>query len=421
MVKLKPQANRKLISAEKRDQTDRPRTHDDVNKLALAEYKWDHQNCMHGIDSQSYTTNSKSPQDTSIPLVEHSVIPNMIKLIILLMVGSFMTVHTSTNWLQKGLCHFKECCHDNDGTGYIKYDKGCNGLLDDLKSRVYGQPFITAPIYKSIKSHISNEHPHRPLVLYFSGWTGTGKTYVAKLIANNLYKNGMNSRFVKYISSSLHFPVKISGDHEIALQRQRLREMIRDTVKECSRSLIILDELDKLPAGVVDALQPMLDYIEDVDGVRYNQAIFIFLSNTGAEKLNILSYKMFKDGKERKNLSQKDVEEILIQESYGEQGGLKESSILRRYSIGVFVPFLPLERKHVKLCIKNEIENSHEIIDDMDRLIEEIVDEMTFFPPETQIYSQSGCKGVYEKVTNHIGPQIYLITPTAELRSDREL
>lgn len=324
-----------------------------------------------------------------------------------------LAAFTSTNWVNHNLylCKFRECCHPNDGTGYIAYERGVEQLLDTLKDKVYGQPLIFRPIYLSLRAHMTNERPPRPLVMYFSGWTGTGKTHVAKLIASSLYKEGMNSKFVRYISSSFHFPAKIETDKDIALHRQRLRDMIRDTVVGCDRSLIILDELDKLPAGVVDSLQPLLDYLEDVDGVRYNKAIFIFLSNTGAESLNKLTYKMFTEGKERKDLSAKDVEEILIMESFNEPGGLRQSSLLKRYSIGVFVPFLPLERQHVKLCIRDELEAQSRVADKPDELAEEIADEMTYFPNDTRLYSKSGCKGVHDKVTNYLGPPIEFQAP----------
>lgn len=322
-------------------------------------------------------------------------------------IALLVTVHAASNWMSLNFC-FRECCHPNDGTGYITYERGCDQLLEALQTQVYGQPLITERIYKSLRAHMLNDKPSRPLVMYFSGWTGTGKTFVSRLIANNLFKEGMQSKFVKYISSSYHFPIKIEGNEEIMKHRLRLRQMIQETVKNCDRSLIILDELDKLPSGVVDSIQPLVDYIDDVDGTKYNKAIFIFLSNTGAEKLNTLAYKMFKEGKERKDLLSKDVEEILIKESYNEQGGLRESSLLRRYSIGVFVPFLPLEREHVKKCIYNEIQTQNVIPDNLDSLIEEIADEMTFFPDDLRLYSKSGCKGVHDKVINYIGPPVNL-------------
>lgn len=331
-------------------------------------------------------------------------------------VALLLTGHgVNKGWFNSNLCYFRECCHPNDGTGYLKYERGCDSLLDDLQNKVYGQPLIIKPIYKALRAHIINNNPSRPLVMYFSGWTGTGKTHVARLIAKNLFREGMQSKFVKYISSSYHFPIKIEGEREIMKQRLRLRDMIRETVSQCERSLIILDELDKLPSGVVDSLQPLVDYVEDVDGIRYNKAIFIFLSNTGAEKLNLLAYKMFKEGKERKDLSSKDIEEILIKESFNEEGGLRQSSILKRYSIGVFVPFLPLERKHVELCTRDEIINQNVIADNQDILIETIADEMLYFPEDTRLYSKSGCKGVHDKVINYVGPPLELSEDLVEL------
>jgi len=307
-------------------------------------------------------------------------------------------------WYENKLCYLRECCHPNDGTGYLNYEKGCDKLLLDLRTKVFGQPLIIDPIYKSLREHVTNDKPSRPLVFYFSGWTGTGKTHVAKLIAENLYKEGMRSRFVKYISSSYHFPIKIEGVSEIMTHRERLRKMIRDTVSTCERSLIILDELDKLPSGVVDGLQPLLDYVEDIDGIRYKKAVFIFLSNTGSDKLFQLAYKMYGDGKERKDLSRMEMHRILMNESFHEQGGLGKSSILKRYSIGVFVPFLPLERSHVDLCIREAIESISPGYESADSIVDEIADEMIYFPEEVKLYSESGCKGVREKVVNYISP-----------------
>lgn len=45
----------------------------------------------------------------------------------------------------------------------------------------------------------------------------------------------------------------------------------------CESSLFIFDEMDKLHPGLIDAIKPFLDYYEQVDGVSYRKAIFIFL------------------------------------------------------------------------------------------------------------------------------------------------
>ena len=53
---------------------------------------------------------------------------------------------------------------------------------------------------------MNNENPKKPLVLSLHGWTGTGKNFVSKLIAENIYKEGMDSSFVHVFISTLHFP-----------------------------------------------------------------------------------------------------------------------------------------------------------------------------------------------------------------------
>lgn len=61
----------------------------------------------------------------------------------------------------------------------------------------------------------------------------------------------------------------------------------------CASSVFIFDEMDKLHPGVIDAIKPFLDYYEQVDGVSYRKAIFIFLRSaagafSGAHKALIL-------------------------------------------------------------------------------------------------------------------------------------
>lgn len=51
----------------------------------------------------------------------------------------------------------------------------------------------------------------------------------------------------------------------------------------CGSSVFIFDEMDKLHPGIIDAIKPFLDYYEQVDGISYRKAIFIFLrSASGA-------------------------------------------------------------------------------------------------------------------------------------------
>lgn len=59
--------------------------------------------------------------------------------------------------------------------------------------------------------------------------------------------------------------------------QDQLQLWIRGNVSACARSIFIFDEMDKMHAGLIDAIKPFLDYYDHVDGVSYQKAIFIFL------------------------------------------------------------------------------------------------------------------------------------------------
>lgn len=61
------------------------------------------------------------------------------------------------------------------------------------------------------------------------------------------------------------------------LVQDQLQKWIRGNVSACGSSVFIFDEMDKLHPGIIDAIKPFLDYYEQVDGISYRKAIFIFL------------------------------------------------------------------------------------------------------------------------------------------------
>ena len=56
-----------------------------------------------------------------------------------------------------------------------------------------------------------------------------------------------------------------------------MREAIRDMVLRCPQTLFIFDEAEKLHPGLIDAIKPYLDHYDNVDGVSYRRAVFLFL------------------------------------------------------------------------------------------------------------------------------------------------
>ena len=82
-------------------------------------------------------------------------------------------------------------------------------------------------------------------------------------------------------------------------------------------------------------------------------------------------------------------------------GGLWHSELITKNLITAYVPFLPLERRHVNQCIRQALleqgyfRSAAEIPEDKVQLI---ADHLTFVPDNVQVFSITGCKRVVEKI-----------------------
>ncbi|XP_052282220.1 torsin-like protein isoform X2 [Dreissena polymorpha] len=138
---------------------------------------------------------------------------------------------------------------------------------------------VTQTVVKQLHGHFRYQ-PRKALVLSFHGGHGTGKTYVSKIVAEQLFALGMQSKYVHFILTTTDL-----SDGIVSTNKMKLRERIEQAVRMCPRSLFIIDEIDQMSAVVMDTIKPFLDYHDNVDGVDYRQAVFIFLSNDAAEEI----------------------------------------------------------------------------------------------------------------------------------------
>ncbi|XP_067868278.1 torsin-1A-like isoform X2 [Heterodontus francisci] len=203
-------------------------------------------------------------------------------------------------------CNFQECCTKK----WIPLN--VEGLKADLKRQVFGQHIAIDVIPTAIKGFLSNRDAKKPLTLSLHGWTGTGKNFASKIIAESLYKKGMDSKFVHHFIADLHFPIAAHTDE----YKQQLQEWIRGNVSKCKRSLFIFDEMDKMHPKLIDSIKALLEYDSLIDGVNYRKAMFIFLSNAGGEKINDVVPNFWERGMKREDIQWKDLENSLSLEVY---------------------------------------------------------------------------------------------------------
>jgi len=230
----------------------------------------------------------------------------------------------------------------------------------------------------------------------FHGWTGSGKNFLSKMIARAVYKNEMHSNFVHLFVSTLHFP----HPEEIERYKEQLRDWITGNLTSCERSLFIFDEIDKMPIQLLDAIIPFIDFYDHIAGVDPRKSIFVFLSNGGGNAIAERAMQHYNAGKPREEITFKEMEEIIKTNAYNEgEGGLKASRLITRHMIDYFIPFLPLERRHVIMCFKDYLQGKEVEADT--ETIETLADSLQYFPKADPIFSVSGCKQVEQKADYH--------------------
>uniref|UniRef100_A0A8C5N1Y9 Torsin-1A C-terminal domain-containing protein n=1 Tax=Leptobrachium leishanense TaxID=445787 RepID=A0A8C5N1Y9_9ANUR len=270
-------------------------------------------------------------------------------------------------------------------------------LQEDLEKRVFGQHLAKSITIRGLSDFLKNENSKKALAMSFHGPTGTGKNFISQIIAQHLYPEGMNSKYVHQFVSTLHFPHVQHFD----MYKVQLQQWIRGNVTASKRSIFIFDEVDKMHPGLIDAIKPYLDYYEHIEGVDYRKAIFIFLSNMGADLLSQLAVDFWKAGKLREDIKLSDVENQLSLSAFNNTNdGFWHSSLIEQNLIDFYVPFLPLEQQHVRMCIRREIMDRGLIIDE--ELVSQVANDMTEYPEDEHVFSLKGCKAVSTKLRYYL-------------------
>ncbi|XP_040461395.1 torsin-1B-like isoform X1 [Falco naumanni] len=287
-------------------------------------------------------------------------------------------------------CRYVECCPSGEQR------LNAAALKAQLDAKLFGQHLAKDVVLKAVTGFSNNPSPKKPLMLSLHGWAGTGKNFLSQILAEHIHPAGLRSKFVHLFLATLHFP----HHDELKLYKEQLQNWIRGNVSACPHSVFIFDEMDKMHPGLIDAIKPFLDYYEQVDGVSYRKAIFIFLSNAGGDLINKAALDFWTNGKRREDIQLKDLEPMLSVGVFNNKNsGLWHSSLVDRNLIDYFVPFLPLEHKHVKMCVRAEMISRGYAVDE--KVVQAVADEMTFFPKEQKIYSDKGCKTVQAKLDIH--------------------
>ena len=262
----------------------------------------------------------------------------------------------------------------------------------NLLDKVYGQHIAITKVMASMDKFFSDKNNESAVLLSFHGWTGVGKNFVARLIVENL----PNPQVLKLIIP-LHFP----HDSEGELYASQIQSWIRSNISRCAINVIVVDEMDKASRAVADGLKQALismktlaDEIKSTSGVNKQQddviskTIVLLLSNSGGSQINRITLEHLMNGLSRDTLSSRHLEASLTSTN----SWTWHQSLYAEQIIDEFVPFLPLEKRHVVRCVQSYLQSRHLQISDAK--LARILDEFEYFPSSKPMFSKAGCKRV---------------------------
>ncbi len=164
-------------------------------------------------------------------------------------------------------------------------------LADTLRHRIIGQDEAVATLAKAIqRGRVGLKDPHRPIGTFmFVGPTGVGKTYLTKLLAEELFGSSdsiiridMSEYMEKHtVSRMIGAPPGYVGHEEGGQLTERVRRK--------PYSIILLDEIEKAHSDVFNLLLQVMDEGRLTDGngvtVNFKNTVIIMTSNCGTRQV----------------------------------------------------------------------------------------------------------------------------------------
>ncbi|KAJ0068171.1 hypothetical protein NL108_017178, partial [Boleophthalmus pectinirostris] len=182
----------------------------------------------------------------------------------------------------------------------------------DLYRNVFGQPLVQDAVSQEVSAFLQNKSPERPLVLSLHGASGTGKTLVSSMLVSHLYGSGEGSPHVHRFIPTLHFPRKELVPH----YRVALKDWVQGNLTACARSVFLFDEMENMPPGLIDVLEPFLGPFHVVYSTNYRKAIYVFISTVGERVISMATLEARNSGQDRDEIRLDELQDAIAQEAF---------------------------------------------------------------------------------------------------------
>jgi ATP-dependent Clp protease ATP-binding subunit ClpC len=164
-------------------------------------------------------------------------------------------------------------------------------LSENLRSVVIGQDEAISDITRAVKrQRIGLQNPDSPIVMLFVGNTGTGKTFLAKRLAYEMF--GDEKKIVRLDMSEYGDKTSVNKIYGSSPGYVGYEEggVLTEAIKKNGRCVLLLDEIEKAHEDVFNVLLQVFDEGRLTDNrgtlVDFKNVIIIMTSNVGAKDIS---------------------------------------------------------------------------------------------------------------------------------------
>lgn len=207
-----------------------------------------------------------------------------------------------------------------------------------LRERVIGQPQAIELILDTLRVHHASKRREKPLVISLHGPTGVGKSLTHEVLARALYaRSDARDRpiGVLVIGSVNYRSPELTLEYE-----EELRARVNQLVRRCSRGLIVLEEVQMMPARALSVFRPYFSRPTDSrDDFGYANVTFLLTSNLGAEAISERVYAA---------RSREDVDVHALQDELQAQLDVHANNTDFTSRVDLTVPYFPFARAQLR-------------------------------------------------------------------------